>query len=123
MPRKRNETESENPIMSRITKLLVERGRTDLELAGFLGVGTGTISHWKYNRRSTYLLYINQICEFLETDPNYLFWGSKNQNDMTGLDPIEEEMIKTYRSMDKERRDCVRNVLKLLSKSHNFEIK
>ena len=102
--------------MSRIIGILVDKGISDKQLADFLGVGAGTIAHWKYNRRSTYLQYINPICEFLGTDPNYLFRGEVELETIDGLNPIENEIVRNYRKASDDGKECVRKMLKLFTK-------
>ena len=109
-----------DPVLTRIVALMEERGTTDKALSEYLGVGKGTISHWKYNRRSTYLQYINPICDFLETTPTYLFRGVQDEG-VGEMTPSESEMIRNYRKVGKEGQNCVRTMLNLLAKDEVAE--
>lgn len=35
---------------------------------------------WKYDGSYVYIKYIDEICEFLDTNPNYLFSDRKTKN-------------------------------------------
>ncbi len=47
-----------------------------------------------------------EICEFLDTTPNYLFFES--EDDEERLSPAERELIRTYRSFDEGRKRYIR---------------
>jgi len=58
---------------------------------------------------NVYLKYIEGICEYLETTPNYLFYGKDEEG---RLSPAEKDMIRIYRKLDSGRKKCVRDTLK-----------
>ena len=88
---------TDNPVVLRIVRLIKEQGKTEKELTDFLGVSHSTMSKWKYDGSNVYLKYIDHICEFLDTTPNYLFWGSADEEKKTD---ISRERIDTDVSED-----------------------
>ena len=106
-----------DPVLLRIIGLLEEQGKTDKEFTEYLGLSPGTLSHWKYDEnRTAYLQYINPICDFLETSPNYLFRGTETSDDIVGLTPMENEVIRLFRKVDTQKRKCIKEVLNLFLK-------
>ena len=81
-------------------------------MTDYLGLPPGAMAKWKYDGSNVYLKYIVPICEFLETTPNYLFWGKAELEEIDGLEPIENEVITMFRRVDDERRKCIRDTLK-----------
>lgn len=67
---------TDNPIVQRILGLIRKKGKKEKDLTDYLGISSGSISKWKYDGSIVYLKYIEEICEFLDTTPNYLFFGS-----------------------------------------------
>lgn len=63
------------------------------------------MSKWKYDGSYVYIKYIEKICEFLDTTPNYLFYGPEDEEER--LSPTEKEIIRMYRSLDDGRKKCI----------------
>ena len=52
------------------------------------------------------LIFINAICDFLGTNPNYLFRGvTEGSNE---LNPVEEDVLRMLRMVDKPRQKHIR---------------
>ena len=107
---KGNRELTDNPVVLRILDLLKKQKKTDKELTAFLGVSHSTITKWKYDGSNVYLKYIDPICEYLDTTPNYLFFGITDEDEM--LTSGEKEMIRMYRRLDEARKNCVRDTIK-----------
>ena len=103
-----NSKMTDSPIVNRIVGLIEEQGKKEKDLTDFIGISPGTMSKWKYDGSNVYLKYIEEICEFLETTPNYLFLGSDDEE----YTQTEKEMIRMYRSLDNGRKKCIRDTLK-----------
>ena len=103
-----NRKMTDSPIVNRIVGLIEEQGKKEKDLTDFIGISPGTMSKWKYDGSNVYLKYIEEICEFLETTPNYLFLGSDDEE----YTQTEKEMIRMYRSLDNGRKKCIRDTLK-----------
>lgn len=102
---------TDNPVVQRIVDLIADRGVRDKDLTDHLGLPPGSMAKWKYDGSQVYLKYIVEICEFLETSPNYLFLGTSGGDDVGDLDPVEVDVIRMYRSIDNGRKQCIRNTL------------
>ena len=106
-----NREMTDNPIVHRIVGLIEDQGKKEKDLTDFIGVSPGTMSKWKYDGSNVYLKYIEEICDFLETTPNYLFYGSDDES----YTQAEKEIIRMYRTLDNGRKKCVRDTVKFFS--------
>ena len=104
-----------DPIVLRIMKTLEEQELRDKDLTDYLGLPVGSMSRWKYDGRKVYLKYIIPICEFLKISPNYLFLGTSDTGDIDSLTPMENEVLKLFRSVDDTRKKCIRETLRLFA--------
>ena len=59
-------------ILDNIFKLLKEQGKTQVELAQFLGISKNSITEWRHGRNRSYEKYLYQIAAYLGTTPEYL---------------------------------------------------
>jgi DNA-binding Xre family transcriptional regulator len=101
---------TENPVVQRIVDLIREQGKKEKDLTDYLGISPGTMSKWKYDGSFVYIKHIDRICEFLDTTPNYLFFGPEDEEER--LTPVEKEVIRMYRGLDQGRKKCIRDTLK-----------
>ena len=104
-----NREMTDNPTVHRIVDLIEKQGKKERDLTDYLGISPGTMSKCKYDGSNVYLKYIVEICEFLETTPNYLFYGEYEDD---RLSQVEKDMIRRYRKLDNGRKKCVRDTLK-----------
>ncbi len=93
----------DNPVVQRMVDLIREQGRKEKDLTDYLGIAPGAMPKWKYDGSYVYTKYIYEICEFLDTTPNYLFFGPEDEEER--LSPAERELIRTYRSLDEGRKN------------------
>ncbi len=100
---------TENPVVRRIVRLVKEKGKRERDLTDHLGLSPGAMSKWKYDGSYVYIKYIEEICEFLDTTPNYLFYGSEDEEER--LSPTEREIIRMYRSLDDGRKKCIQETI------------
>ena len=103
---------TENPVVQRIVELIREQGKKEKDLTDYLGISPGTMSKWKYDGSFVYIKHIDRICEFLDTTPNYLFFGPEDEDER--MTPVEKNVIKMYRSLENEKKKFVRDMLKYL---------
>lgn len=106
---------TDNPVVCRIVGVLKEKKKSEKSLTDFLGISSGSVSKWKYEGRPLYLRYIRQICDFLGTSPNYLFYGKEDLSDR--MTHMEREIIHMYRNLDEGKRKCIRDTLKYFSEN------
>jgi len=102
----------DDPIVLRILGLIRKKGKKEKDLTEYLGISSGGISKWKYDGSIVYLKHIEGICAFLDTTPNYLFFGSDEEN---CISPGEKNMLEVYRKLDDRKKDFVRDMMKYLS--------
>lgn len=103
---------TDNPIVLRILELIRKRGKKEIDLTAYLGISSGAVSKWKYDGSIVYLKYVDEICEFLDTTPNYLFWGYDEEERPL---PGEKSLIRMYRGLDDARKKCIRDTMKYMS--------
>ncbi|MCR5788500.1 MAG: helix-turn-helix domain-containing protein [Lachnospiraceae bacterium] len=103
---------TDNPIVLRILELIRKRGKKEIDLTEHLGISSGAVSKWKYDGSVVYLKYVDEICEFLDTTPNYLFWGMDEENQIL---PGERSLLRMYRKFDDGRKKCIRDMMKYMS--------
>ena len=106
-----------DPIVRRMLVLLTEKGKTEKDLTDYLGMSPGTMSKWKYYDSKVYLQYIVKICEFLETDPNYLFLGEETSLEIKGLTQVENNIIRLFRTVDSRKQKCIRETLRIFAEN------
>ena len=112
-----NRVMTDSPIVHRIVGLIEKQGKKEKDLTDYIGISPGTMSKWKYDGSNVYLKYIVEICEFLETTPNYLFLGSDDES----YTQAEKDMIRKYRSLDNGRKKCIRDTLKYFTEGGSDE--
>ena len=100
---------TDDPIVRRIMALLRKQKKTERELTDYLGVSSGGMSKWKYYGSSEYLKYVEPICEFLDTTPNYLFFGPADEEGR--MPPVEMELIRMYRKMNRDQKKCIKDTM------------
>ena len=101
---------TDNQVVIRIIELVNRRRKKEIDLAEYLCIPTGSMAKWKYYGGTSYLRYIDQICEFLDTTPNYLFWGEEETEGQ--LSVSEKEILRMYRNLDDGRKKCIRDAMK-----------
>ena len=99
----------DNIVVQRIVEIIHQRGKQEKDLTDYLGLSPGAMSRWKYDGSYVYTKYIYEICEYLDTTPNYLFFGPEEEEER--LTPSEKEMIQTYRGLDDGRKQCIRETI------------
>lgn len=106
---------TENPVVQRMVGLIKEKGKREKDHTDYLGLSPGSMSRWEYDGSNVYIKYIEEIREFLDTTPNYLFFESEDEEDR--LSPAEKEIIRVYRSLDNGRKNCIQETLRYFNKS------
>lgn len=104
---------TDDPVVLRILGLLKKKRKKELDLSRYLKISSGSISKWKYDGSIVYLKYIEEICEFLDTTPNYLFFGSDDED---RISISEKKLLQMYRKLDNERKQCINDTVRLMVK-------
>ena len=112
-----NRKVTEDPVVERILDLLKEQGKTEKSLLQYLGLANGTFILWKYENGNSFLKYIVPMSEYLEVTPNYLLRGVDDEINVETLSTGEIELIKNYRSITKEQKECVRQAVNLFAET------
>ena len=112
-----NKSDLIDPVVKRISGLLLEKGKSEKELTDYLGLPPGTMSKWKYYDSKLYLKYILEICNYLETDPDYLFLGNVIPKENKNLTTVENEMIDLFRTINERQQKCILETLRIFSET------
>ena len=101
---------TENQVVIHILELLRKRGLSEKDLTDRLQISKGSVSKWKYDGSVLYLKYLEEICEYLDTTPNYLVLG--NEDKEKRLIKAEAEILQMYRDIDDGKKKCIYDTLK-----------
>ena len=104
---------TDDPVVLRILGLLEKKRKKELDLSRYLKISSGSVSKWKYDGSVVYLKYIEEICDFLDTTPNYLFLGS---DDEERISMSEKKLLKMYRKLDDDRKQCINDTIRFMTK-------
>lgn len=85
-----------NLIRWRILDLISKKEKT---LTDYMEISSGCIPSGSMSK-ALYKKHINKRCEYLDTTPNYLFFGEDNK-DLILI--REKNMIRTFRILDDEK--------------------
>ena len=110
--------------IDRILDLLEKKGIQQKDLAKEIGLGENNISEWKAGRSKSYIKYIYQIAEFLDTSPLYLLCKTDDPTPPTIIDYKSSSIDtgKKNRSADTERDMLMHEFIKSLMAEKNIEI-
>ena len=67
---------------NRIKELLAKNGRSNIELAEFMGVTEQTVSSWCTNSNQPELPTLYKVADFLEVEPTELLTAKKDLKEM-----------------------------------------
>lgn len=110
-PRRRKSID--DMVVRRMVRLLREQMKEEKDLMNEIGLRPGTMKNWKYAGSYGYMKYMKEICAFLDTTPNYLFYGTEDtEKRMTSM---EKEMIRMYRSIDENGKNYIKDMMKRLA--------
>ena len=112
-------------LADRITTLRKQRGYSQRQLAGALGVSRGAVGHWECGRKYPTVAKLEELASVLEVDATVLFsaatWPAHDPApapEPADLDPELKELLALWYGMPTRTR---RNLLKICRK--NLEIR
>ena len=88
-------------IGARVLLTLKQQGKTQKQLADYLGTKQSTITGWKESNRNPKSETIMPICEFLGVSPTYLLTGVEDGNPPVPvqLAPREQQLLEEFRKL------------------------
>ena len=104
-------------VVQRMVRLLRKQEKEEKGLMGYIGLQPGSMKNWKYAGSYGYMKYMKEICEFLDTTPNYLFYGPDDPE--RRVTPMEREMIRMYREIDEGGKKRITDLMKDWNKRQN----
>ena len=106
---------NDNPVVDRIDQLLKEQHKTQKELVNTLGLSNATYTRWRYENGKNYMDHIEAIADFFGVSPNYLIRGDDGELGLETLSKEETELIMNIRSLPREKRNVIFNLVKWLN--------
>ena len=98
-------------LLDRITKLRMERGWSEYELARRSGISQSTISTWYSRRIQPNLASIEKICSGFGISLSYFFLG-ENEADTPVLLTAQQKRLLNYASrLDPDQYNCLMDFL------------
>ena len=96
-------------ILDNIFKLLKEQGKTQVELAQFLGISKNSITEWRHGRNRSYEKYLYQIAAYLGTTPEYLKGETDiiRKSEESEMPQKEKDLISLFRTLSSDGQDKV----------------
>ena len=96
-----------DPIVLKILEILRQQNRTEKDLLVALKLPNSTFTKWKYQELKSYKKHLNEIAEYLGVTPRYLTEGIDDYINIDTISTSEMELLKMYRGMKKENRECL----------------
>lgn len=103
---------TDDPVVLRLVKEINLQGKTEKEVEEAIGLTTGAFTRWKYEESKTYMKYIGRIADYLNLTTEYLLDIDEKEVSESSLSNDEIQLIKIYRKMDIERRNCLLSTAK-----------
>ena len=94
-----NHVENEPEVIFRITELLIQRGKSQIELLNYFGLSRNSFTEWKARRKRSYLLYIDEIARYFDVLPTYLLRGEEYETE------DERNLIRMYRILNHDSQE------------------
>ena len=108
---------ADDPVLNRVLDLLKEKRHTEKDLAKHLGLSSSSSTGWKNRERKTFMRYIGPMAEYLNISTDYLLYGKDDETDGGTMSPVERDLLKRFRQMDPEQRECMVRTSKCFVKS------
>lgn len=89
--------------------MLHQQKKTERELINYLGLANGSATKWKVRGGKSYFKHIKKIAAFLGVSTDYLITGSDDV-DKDNLTGQEVHLLKMFRKLDGDDRNCLVNV-------------
>lgn len=111
--RKTSHVKNEDPILERITDLLIIQKKDQQDLMEYLNKEKSGYTSWKLGRSKSYTKYLPQIAEFFGVSQRFLVDGVSNE---------EDELIMTYRELNTERKKRLLNYVRRIKKENEKQM-
>ncbi len=102
----------------RMTELLKDRGKTEQDLATYLGIQKNSVRMWKYKLETPPRKYINQIAKFLGVSVAFLLTGVPNLKE-DELPSDIEKLISLYSKLDELRKSEILSYMETIVERSN----
>ena len=104
--------------IKRISEQMELQGIKPKELTQYLGLPDGTYNNWKRDKGYLYMLYLEEISEYLNVSISYLVTGKEEWVSETDSNHVrkqdEIELLRVYNSLSLAERRCAHRILRAL---------
>ena len=107
-----------NEIVERILAKMKEQGLDQKTLAARIGVRQPTVTEWKKGVTSSYTKYMPQLAEVLQTDIDYLMFGTQKSAVRSSEELVADELVSVYMRLRPEDRPRVLSYMQGLIDAH-----
>ncbi len=109
-------------VLDRIFSELKKAGKSQVELADFLGLHKNNITDWKAGRSKSYMKYLYQIAAFFQLEVGY-FLGKTEYPKAVFIQPISDDLHQLIDLLDIEDRAELKGTVKQMLKSDKYKEK
>lgn len=99
-----------------IILLLKSSGKSQVDLATYLGLGKNVITDWKAGRTNSYMKYIPQIAKFFDVSPDYLLSNESSTVSKPTPTPTISQVMESYLALSAEDKVEFGKLVTLLDK-------
>lgn len=100
-------------LAQKIVELRKKNGKTQQELADFLGVKVACVCHWEKGRRTIHAHYITKLAEFFNVSTDYLFSYAPQQE--REYHELEKEIFSLVEELEEEEINEVAKFIEFLT--------
>lgn len=95
-------------IAENITRLLNEQGKTQTDLAEYVGVAQATVSYWCTGQKAPRMTKIDKICQFFNVNRSELLTSPDGYYTVDGVAEIAQQILDNpnMRALFDAARDC-----------------
>lgn len=108
-----------------ILKELKNQGKSQVEFADGIRISKNTITNWKNGASNSYMKMLPQISDYLNVSVDYLIGksGKKEKHSFDDDNPTDAELIELFKKIPPEKHAQLKDFMKYLSNTNDFETK
>lgn len=113
-------------MLKNLKSLRMELGISQQRLAEAIYVTQPSINKYENHNSEPEIEILKRMADYFDTTIDYIVGYSdqrypQNKTEFYRLDPREEELIKAYRSISSDEKDCINKTVKLFAKRNDVE--
>ena len=101
---------------ARFFEIISKKGITPYSISKNVGIATSTLSDWKNGKSMPKSDKMKKIADYIGADVDYIITGEK-KTDFESLGKEHAELLKMYEMLNREEKEQILNMMKLLIKN------